>query len=93
MSEKEKNLILDRVLTPYPQGAALLKEAERSAIQGPLSKVWEFTRPTRLLNQPLIPGSYTGAREPSVPEEQQPFALPTPQQNVLEVLKPQQYRP
>jgi hypothetical protein len=92
-SEKEKNLILDRVLTPYPQGAALLKEAERSAIQGPLSKVWEFTRPTRLLNQPLIPGSYTGAREPSVPEEQQPFALPTPQQNVLEVLKPQQYRP
>jgi hypothetical protein len=92
-SEAEKNMILNSVLTPHPQGSALLKQAEESAKPGALSKAWEYTRPTRLLNRPLIPGSYMGTREPSIPEDQQPFALPTPQENVLEVLKPRQYKP
>jgi hypothetical protein len=92
-SEAEKTMILNSVLTPHPQGSALLKQAEESAKPGALSKAWAYTRPTRLLNRPLIPGSYMGTREPSIPEDQQPFALPTPQENVLEVLKPRQYKP
>jgi hypothetical protein len=75
-SETERSAILKRIMTPGEEGVNLLRIAEDKAKQGPLSRLWESSRPGRQAMRAPALQSILQMRTPGDEEEANPFAIP-----------------
>jgi len=75
-SETERSAILKRIMTPGEEGVNLLRIAEDKAKQGPLSRLWESSRPGRQAMRAPALQSILQMRTPAEEKEANPFAIP-----------------
>jgi hypothetical protein len=76
-SEAERSAILKRIMTPGQEGIDLLRVAEDKAKQGPLSRLWESSRPGRQVMRAPALQSILQMRTPQGEEEENPFSIPS----------------